>query len=71
MGESPVPLSFRSIPYSAIIAEYWNRTGGVPVEGERNVRLHQLAVNLRAICDNKKEVLMQIMPRLGLSDAEA
>jgi hypothetical protein len=27
-------------------------------------------VNLRAICDNKKEVLMQVMPRFGLSDAE-
>jgi hypothetical protein len=29
-----------------------------------------LAVNLRAICDNKKEVLMQVMPRFGLTDAE-
>ena len=67
---NPSGLSYRGIPYSAIIDEFWNRTGGEPVEGERNVRLHQLAVNLRAICDNKKEVLMQIMPRLGLSDAE-
>ena len=63
-------LKYRGIPYTDIIADYWNCTGGVPVEGERNVRLHQLAVNLRSICDNKKEVLMQIMPRFGLSDAE-
>ena len=69
-GQEGVALCFRGIPYSEIVREYWNRTGGTPVEGERNVRLHQLAVNLRAICDNKKEVLMQIMPRLGLSETE-
>ena len=63
-------LSFKGIPYTAIIKEWWSRTGGEPAEGERNVKLHKLAVNLRAICDNKKEVLMQVMPRFGLSDAE-
>ena len=62
--------SFKGIPYSSIISEYWRRTGGEPQEGERNVKLYQLAVNLRAICDNKKEVLMDIMPRFGLSDVE-
>jgi len=61
---------FKGIPYTSIIAEWWHRNGGEPAEGERNVKLHKLAVNLRAICDNKKEVLMQIMPRFGLSDAE-
>ena len=63
-------LMFKGIPYSSIIAEWWRRNGGEPAEGERNVKLHKLAVNLRAICDNKKEVLMQVMPRFGLSDAE-
>ena len=63
-------LSFKGIPYSSIISEWWRRNGGEPAEGERNVKLHKLAVNLRAICDNKKEVLMQVMPRFGLSDAE-
>ena len=62
--------SFKGIPYSQIIADYWRLTGGEPAEGERNVKLHKLAVNLRAICDNKKEVLMQVMPRYGLSEAE-
>ena len=61
---------FKGIPYSSIIAEWWHRNGGEPAEGERNVKLHKLAVNLRAICDNKKEVLMQVMPRFGLTDAE-
>ena len=63
-------LKFRNIPYCEIVKEWWNRNGGEPAEGERNVKLHKLAVNLRSICDNKKEVLMQIMPRFGLTDAE-
>ena len=63
-------LCFKGVPYATIIAEYWRRTGGMPAEGERNVKLHKLAVNLRAICDNKKDMLMQVMPRFGLSDTE-
>ncbi len=66
---SPQP-SFKGIPYADIIKEYWLRNGGEPAEGERNVKLHKLAVNLRAICDNKKDVLMQVMPRFGLSETE-
>ena len=62
--------SFKGIPYTSIISEWWRRNGGEPAEGERNVKLHKLAVNLRAICDNKKEVLMAVMPRFGLSDVE-
>ena len=68
--ESKNGLMFKGIPYSSIISEWWRRNGGEPAEGERNVKLHKLAVNLRAICDNKKEVLMAVMPRFGLSDVE-
>lgn len=63
-------LEFKGIPYADIIAEYWRRSGGAPAEGERNVKLHKLAVNLRAICDNRKDLLMQVMPRFGLSETE-
>ena len=63
-------LTFKGIPYTSIIAEWWHRNGGEPAEGERNVKLHKLAVNLRAICDNRKELLMAVMPRFGLSDVE-
>jgi hypothetical protein len=63
-------LEFKGIPYSSIIAEWWRRNGGEPAEGERNVKLHKLAVNLRAICDNRNDLLMQVMPRFGLTDAE-
>ena len=66
-GES---LKFKGIPYSEIISEWWQRNGGEPQEGERNVKLYQLAVNLRAICDNNRELLLEIMPRLGLDEQE-
>ena len=62
--------SFKGVPYSMIIDEWWKQNGGVPQEGERNVKLYQLAVNLRAICDNNRQLLMQVMPRLGLDEQE-
>ena len=67
---SPLQKKFRGIPYSDIIAEWWRQNDGLPQEGERNVKLYQLAVNLRAICDNNRDLLLQIMPRLGLGDDE-
>ena len=65
--EREFPDNFKGIPYSSIISEYWNRTGGEPTTGERNKRLHQLAANLRAICENSEEWLFEIMPRYGLT----
>ena len=74
VAESPCvpkfPQEFKGVDYNSIIAEYWRRTGGEPSEGERNKRLHQLAANLRAICDNNEEWLLVVMPRYGLSDQE-
>ena len=70
MAAESVPLSFKGRPYSEIIDAWWKRNGGVPQEGERNVKLYQLAVSLRAICDNNKSLLMQVMPRLGLEEQE-
>ncbi|MBP5375461.1 MAG: DUF3987 domain-containing protein, partial [Bacteroidaceae bacterium] len=69
-GGGLVGASFKGIPYGEIIKEWWSKNGGEPAEGERNVKLHKLAVNLRAICDNKREVLMAVMPRFGLSETE-
>ena len=69
-GERPVrlfPSEFKGIPYATIIAEYWRRVGGEPSEGERNKQLHRLAANLRAICDDSEEWLLEIMPTFGLS----
>ena len=64
------PQDFKGVPYTSIIAEFWHRTGGEPSEGERNKRLHQLAANLRAICDNCEEWLLEVMPRYGLAVQE-
>ena len=73
-GSDPQPPnlggSFKGVPYSEIIAEWWRQNGGEPQEGERNVKLYQLAVSLRAICDNNRELLLQVMPRLGLEEQE-
>ena len=68
--ETRYPQEFKGVPYTSIISEYWRRTGGEPSEGERNKRLHQLAANLRAICDNNEDWLLEVMPRFGLSEAE-
>ena len=69
-SEKKTELSFKGRPYSEIISEWWKRNGGEPQEGERNVKLYQLAVNLRAICDNNPQKLMQVMPRFGLDEQE-
>ena len=68
--EPLMELSFKGMPYSTIIDEWWQQNGGLPQEGERNIKLYQLAVSLRAICDNNKSLLLKVMPRLGLSDVE-
>ena len=69
-SDTSLQPSFKGRPYSEIIDEWWQKNGGVPQEGERNVKLYQLAVNLRAICDNNPQLLMQVMPRLGLDEQE-
>ena len=62
--------SFKGIPYKDIIEEWFRRTGGIPQQGERNDRLHQLAAHLRYITDNDEELLLRIMPRYGLPEEE-
>ena len=69
-AEKKYPDEFKGVPYTSIISEYWHRTGGEPSEGERNKRLHQLAANLRAICDNNEEWLLEVMPRFELKEQE-
>lgn len=64
------PKDFDGIPYSDIISEYWNRTGGEPIQGERNDKLYRLACHLRSICDDSESWLLQVMPRYGLPEKE-
>ena len=62
--------TFKGIAYEDIIEEWWKINGGVPQECERNVKLYQLAVSLRAICDNNKQLVYSVLPRLGLDNLE-
>ncbi len=67
---SDAPRCFGQLSYTDIIAEWWRQHGGLPKEGDRNVKLQKLASNLRYICDNKPDRLLAVMPRYGLDDAE-
>ena len=66
----PFVTEFKGIPYTAIIDEWFRRTGGEPAIGERNDRLHRLAAHLRYITDNNEDTLLAVMPRYGLSEEE-
>ena len=69
-SNSTFPDNFKGVSYTSIISEYWRRTGGEPTTGERNKRLHQLAANLRSICENSENWLLAVMPTFGLSAQE-
>ena len=62
--------TFKGIPYSQIIQQWFKLAGGEPVQGERNDKLHRLASHLRYIVDNDEALLLQVMPRYGLSEEE-
>ena len=64
------PQTFKGIPYADIIAEWFRRKGGEPVEGERNDKLFRLAVQLRCITENSEAHLLEILPRYGLGEEE-
>ena len=61
---------FKGVPYSEIIGQWFKLAGGEPVQGERNDKLHRLASHLRYIADNDEALLLQVMPRYGLSEEE-
>ena len=71
--QSPIAncqLSFKGLPYADITRELLRLTGGEPVPGERNTRLHRLAYHLRYICDDDEQLLLRIIPRYGLGEDE-
>ena len=68
--ENNCQLKFKGVPYSEIIRRWFVLNGGEPVKGERNDKLHRLAAHLRYITDNDEVLLLQIMPRYGLSEEE-
>ena len=62
--------TFKGIALAEIAKGWLEMTGGEPVEGERNTRLHALAFELRYITDFNEEKLLEVMPRYGLAENE-
>ena len=58
-------LFYHDIPYSTIIAKYWElfNEGKEPQEGDRNVKTYELAMTIRHICDYDQQKMEQIIPR--------
>ena len=56
--------AYNGILYSDIIKKYWElfNDGKEPIEGDRNVKTFELAVNLRSICDFSLQKMLQVMP---------
>ena len=65
-------LEYRGIPYSDIIQQLMVSTGaaGGAEVGERNTVYFSLAVYMRYICDFNPDLLLQVLPDFGLSEAE-
>ena len=61
---------YKGIPYEKICLEWLRQTGGEPEPGERNVRLHRLAMHLRYITDFNAATMLRVMPRYGLAEDE-
>ena len=57
-------LKYNGILYTDIIKKYWDlfNEGKLPVEGDRNVKTFELAVNLRNICDFQPTLMQQVIP---------
>jgi hypothetical protein len=62
--------TFKGIALGEIAREWLEMTGGEPVEGERNTRLHALAFDLRYITDFDEAKLLAVMPDYGLEESE-
>ena len=63
-GSSSYPTSYHGIPFSTIIAKYWevNNRGFEPTQGDRDTLTYQLACDLRHICGRNFEWLDQVIP---------
>ncbi len=64
------PTDYKGVPYETIVKEWFYHTGGEPTEGERNVRLYQLALRLRYITDFNEATMVRVMPTYGLPESE-
>ena len=61
---APSDLKYLGIPYSDIIAKWWqmHNDGQEPVKSNRNTLTFELAVNLRHICGFDRNLMAQVIP---------
>ncbi len=61
---APSDLKYLGIPYSDIIAKWWQmyNDGQEPVKSNRNTLTFELAVNLRHICGFDRNLMAQLIP---------
>ena len=71
-GLGEASLLYRGIPYADIVQQVMLSIGAADgaVQGERNTVFFTLATYMRYICDFNAELLLQILPDFGLSEAE-
>ena len=62
--------TYKGVSLRRIVEVLITRTGGEPVEGERNNRIFTTASYLRFICDFNAKRLCELIPHYGLTDAE-
>lgn len=67
--EAQEPM-FKGIPFSDIIAQYFEITGESTAEGSRNTTLYKLAFYIRYICDFNESKIKRVLPALGLPQSE-
>ena len=65
-------LTYRGIPYADIVSQLMIATGNADgaVQGERNTVYFSLANYMRYICDFNADLLLNVLPDFGLSEAE-
>lgn len=66
----PSMTKYHGVDYADIIRKWWELNGGEPQLGERNAKLLKLAASLRYICDQRSDMVKNILPKYGLSDSE-
>ena len=71
-GTAEGDLQYRGIQYADIVQQVMLSIGAADgaVQGERNTVFFTLATYMRYICDFNAELLLQILPDFGLSEAE-
>lgn len=69
-GASAADATYKDLRVFDIAKRWLAATGGEPVEGERNARLYQLAINIRYITDFNADVIFGNIPHCGLPDRE-